>query len=80
MSKKRFLVLLVALRFDDFQHREVRKQVDPGCAITELLDLFNKNSQEKYVPGANLTVDEMLTAFRGICKFKMYIPSKPPKK
>lgn len=79
MSKKRFLVLLVALRFDDFQHREVRKQVDPGCAITELLDLFNKNSQEKYVPGANLTVDEMLTAFRGRCKFKMYIPSKPAK-
>ncbi|GBP85250.1 PiggyBac transposable element-derived protein 4 [Eumeta japonica] len=79
VSKKRFLVLLVALRFDDFEHREARKQIDPGCAITELLDMFNKNSQKYYVPGANVTVDEMLLAFRGRCKFKMYIPSKPAK-
>ncbi|GBP03338.1 hypothetical protein EVAR_101740_1 [Eumeta japonica] len=37
-------------RFDDFEHRE-GKQIDPGCAITELLDMFNKNSQKYYVPG-----------------------------
>lgn len=79
MSKKRFLVLLVALRFDDFNDRTSRKANDPGCPITELLDLFNNNSQRCYVPGANVTVDEMLLAFRGRSKFKMYIPSKPAK-
>lgn len=79
MSIKRFCALLVALRFDDFENREARKIVDPGCAISEVLDLFNENSQKCYSIGANATVDEMLIAFRGRCKFKMYMPSKPAK-
>ncbi|CAK1598011.1 unnamed protein product [Parnassius mnemosyne] len=79
MSKKRFLILLLVLRFDNFTDREARKIIDPGCAVTEFLEMFNKNSQARYVPGANVTVDEMLLAFRGRCRFKMYIPSKPAK-
>ncbi|GBP57547.1 hypothetical protein EVAR_40075_1 [Eumeta japonica] len=32
-----------------------------------------------YVPGTNVTIDEQLLAFRGRCKFRMYIPKKPAK-
>lgn len=79
MSMKRFLVLLIALWFDNFEDRATRKTEDPGCAITDFLEMFNKNSRKNYTVGANVTIDEMLIAFRGKCKFKMYIPSKPAK-
>lgn len=79
MNIRRFCSLLIALRFDDFEDREARKEIDPGCAVTEILELFNKNSQKSYTIGANATVDEMLIAFRGRCKFKMYMPNKPAK-
>lgn len=55
------------------------KKTDPGCIVTEIINIFNKNAQENYSIGANATIDEMLVAFRGRCKFKMYIPSKPNK-
>ncbi|XP_047531408.1 piggyBac transposable element-derived protein 4-like [Vanessa atalanta] len=79
IAMRRFLVLLVALRFDNFADREKRKRTDPACAITEMINLFVENSQKNYNPGANMTIDEMLIAFRGRCKFKMYMPSKPAK-
>ena len=35
------------------------------------------NFQKSYVPNLDLTIDEQLVTFRGRCRFKMYIPSKP---
>ncbi|GBP63724.1 PiggyBac transposable element-derived protein 4 [Eumeta japonica] len=35
--------------------------------------------RQNYVPGTNVTIDEQLLAFRGRCKFRMYIPKKPAK-
>lgn len=79
MSMERFSVLLVALRFDNAETREERKKHDPAAAISELFNLFVENAKKSYVIGATACVDEMLVGFRGKCKFKMYIPSKPEK-
>lgn len=79
MSAKRFAVLLFCLRFDTHEERMERVKVDPAAAISHIFEKFNKNSQSAYCLGANATVDEMLVGFRGKCRFKMYLPSKPVK-
>lgn len=79
MSRARFAIILICLRFDDPNDRDVRAATDPAAAISEMLQNFVENSQNCYSLGANATVDEMLISFRGRCKFKMYIPSKPAK-
>lgn len=79
MSKERFLILLTALRFDNADDREERKKENPVAAISELFDFFIENSRNSYTIGANACIDEMLVGFRGRCRFKMYIPSKPEK-
>lgn len=79
MSAQRFHVLLVCLRFDDIEEREERKKYDPTCAVSALLEQFNRNSQASFCIGAYTTIDEMLVSFRGRCIFKMYMPSKPAK-
>lgn len=79
MSKNRFMALLLALRFDNFSDRSARKESDPACPISEILEMFVVNSQQNYSLGANATVDEMLIPFRGRSKFKMYMPNKPGK-
>lgn len=79
MSKVRFSTLLNCLRFDDAANRQERLKTDRLAAISALFDKFITNSQENYVPGANLCIDEMLIPFRGRCKFVMYMPNKPAK-
>lgn len=79
MSAKRFAVLLACLRFDTHAERILKVKTDPAAAISHIFDKFNQNSQSAYTLGANATVDEMLVGFRGRCKFKMYLPSKPVK-
>ena len=79
MSVERFSILLVALRFDNPETRENRKKSDVGAAISDLFDLFIKNTKAAYSVGSHACVDEMLVGFRGRCSFKMYIPSKPEK-
>lgn len=41
--------------------------------------MFNNNCQSNYSCGEYLTIDEMLIAFRGRCKFRMYLKNKPDK-
>ena len=79
LSAKRVYILLICLRFDNGDDRNERLQTDPACAISEILNIFNSNSQKNYSLGANVTVDEMLVGFRGRCKHKMYMPKKPNK-
>ncbi|XP_055918547.1 piggyBac transposable element-derived protein 4-like [Eupeodes corollae] len=79
MSSLRFYTLLLCLRFNNPEDRNDRKKTDPGCIVTDIINIFNKNSQANYSIGANATIDEMLVGFRGRCAFKMYIPSKPNK-
>ena len=77
MSMKRFMLLLVCLHFDDPVTRKQRKQMDPIAAILALFDMLINNSQNMYSLGSSVCIDEMLVAFRGRCKFKVFILKKP---
>lgn len=45
--------------------------------IRDIFEEFVGYCQANYQVGENVTIDEMLEAFRGRCKFRQYIPSKP---
>jgi hypothetical protein len=77
MTKERFLFLLSALRFDNPHDRVDRLKEDPGAPISNILQQFIDNCQECYSPGEYLCVDEMLVAFRGRFRYRMYMPKKP---
>ena len=80
MSLKRFLFLLIALRFDDPKERDAKKQTgDRTAAISEIFESFIVNCQSNYSPYEYMTVDEMLVPFRGRCLFRVYMKSKPNK-
>lgn len=44
-----------------------------------MVEKFNEQCKVHYSVGEYVTLDEMLLAFRGRCRFKMYIPNKPNK-
>lgn len=75
----RLVTLLACLRFDDKETRTSRKEKDPLAPIRDVWDLFERSLKRHYSPGHFLTIDEQLVPFRGRCKFRMYIPSKPDK-
>lgn len=79
MKENRFRLLLRALRFDDAETRVERRESDKLAPIREIWDEFNKRCVDFYSPGENVTIDEMMAAFRGRCSFKQFIPSKPDK-
>ncbi|KAB0804107.1 hypothetical protein PPYR_01077 [Photinus pyralis] len=78
MSLKRFMFLLVALRFDSISTRSLRK-TDKFCHIREIFETFIQNCRNCYTPGESLTIDEMLVGFRGRCSFRVYMKNKPNK-
>ena len=80
MPLQRFLLLLCAERFDDAGTRDERIAAGETAApISEIFQKFIKNCKENYTCSEYVTVDEMLVPFRGRCKFRMYIKSKPAK-
>ncbi len=79
MSKKRFQFLLTCLWFDDKSTRLARLPADNFTAIREVWGKFIGNSTRYYNPSHNLTIDEQLLAFRGNCRFRIYMKSKSAK-
>ncbi|XP_044579664.1 uncharacterized protein LOC123261859 [Cotesia glomerata] len=79
MSYTRFSLLLRAIRFDDINTRKDRASSDKFAPIREIWEKINVVCQECYSPGQVLTIDEMMSAFRGRCSFKQYMPKKPDK-
>lgn len=79
MSIKRFKLLIRCLRFDDRTSRTQRKAYDRLAPIRKMFEMFVQNCQNSYILGENVTIDEMLPGFRGRCRFRQYIPSKPNK-
>ena len=79
MSEIRFRFLLQTLRFDNRDTRIERRSVDRIAPIRELFNKFVQNCRSNYAVGEDVTIDEMLVAFRGRCCFIQYIPSKPAK-
>lgn len=79
MSSRRFYTLLEALRFDNLNDRNQRKTTDNLAPIREVFDEFVTKCLNNYQVGEYTTIDEMLPAFRGRCKFRQYISNKPSK-
>lgn len=80
MSLNRFYFLLASLCFDDPVTRLERiANGDNLAAISNIFNTFITNCQSNYSCGEYVTIDEMLVAFRGRCKFRMYLKSKPDK-
>lgn len=79
MSLRRFVFIINHLRFDDSSTREERQSLDKLAPFRKLFEDFIANCQSNYTPFENLTIDEELVAFRGRCKFRQYLPSKPAK-
>lgn len=79
MARQRFHFIQSCLRFDDKSTREERKQLDNLAPIRQIFEMFVENCKKAYILGEYTTIDEMLLAFRGRCKFRQYIPSKPAK-
>lgn len=76
MSKSRFIFLSNCLRFDI---RETRSADDRLAPIRDIWDKFIANCEFYYDASNEITVVEQLLSFRGRCKFRMYIKSKPDK-
>ena len=76
---RRVQFLLGSLRFDDKTTRFDRKSIDNLAPIREIIEMFVLQCKSVYTPHPILTIDEMLPAFRGRCKFRQYIPNKPSK-
>lgn len=79
MSKNRFEVLLNCIRFDDACTRSERRLTDIAAPISHLFYMFIENCKEVCSIGTYACIDEMLVAFRGKCRFKMFMPKKPHK-
>lgn len=79
MSYNRFSFLLLCLRFDNFENRPLRLQIDKLAPIRSVFEKFVSNCKEAYSPGQYVTLDEKLESFRGRCSFRQYIPNKPAK-
>lgn len=79
MSEARFRFLINCLRFDNKETRLTRLAQNRLAPISEIWEYLMANCEKNYKPGAYVTIDEQLVGFRGKCKFRMYIPSKPDK-
>ncbi|KAJ0180023.1 hypothetical protein K1T71_004614 [Dendrolimus kikuchii] len=79
MSKKRFLNVLLSLRFDNGLDREATRQNDKLAAVSNIFGIFVNNCQNLYNIGECATIDEMPVAFRGRSYLVVYMPSKPSK-
>jgi hypothetical protein len=79
MSRKRFLLILRAIRFDDKDTRQKRQETDRLAAIRNVADTFAKNCRTTFYPFPHLCVDERMVSYRGQVKFRVYMPNKPDK-
>ena len=78
-SYKRFRFLLRALRVDNLNTRNERKETDKLAPIRNFHQEFVNNCISHYNISEFVTIDEMLHPFRGRCGFVQYIPNKPAK-
>ncbi|KAJ8894698.1 hypothetical protein PR048_000005 [Dryococelus australis] len=72
-----YLFLSSVLKFDNALGREIRRENYPLAAIYCVFNELVKNSQASITVGSYVCLDEMLVGFRGNCKFRIYMASKP---
>lgn len=76
MPRNRFKFISICMRFDD---KDIRNLEDRFAPFRNVWEMFIRNCTACYEAGRDCTVDEILFSFRGRCKFRMYIKSKPDK-
>lgn len=54
-------------------------ETDAFALIRDIWDIFIQNTKSYYTPYEYCTSDEQLVGFRGNCRFRIYIASKPDK-
>lgn len=64
------------LRFDD---NEMRTQDNRFYPVEEMISLFKETLSKYWTSAKELTIDEMISPFKGKCPFKVYQPLKPNK-
>ena len=79
MSVRRYEDIGRLLRFDDKRTRAERLKTDHMAAFRHIWELFLTRCRMTFIPSECVTIDEQLVPFRGRCKFKQYMPSKPAK-
>ena len=79
MSVRRYEDIRRLLRFDDKRTRAKRLKTDHMAAFRHIWELFLTRCRTTFIPSECVTIDEQLVPFRGRCKFKQYMPSKPAK-
>ena len=76
LPRDRLLLLIKFCRCDDVNTRDDQKD-DRFGHIREVWNTFNNRCRELYGLGPHTTIDEMLQKFRGRCRFRQYMASKP---
>ena len=77
MPRERMKVILKFLRFDEDSTRAERLLIDNLAPIRHVFNSVNTSLDLAYRPGKFVTIDEHLCRYKGRCKFRQYIPSKP---
>lgn len=77
MSLKTFRYMQKVIRFDDVMGRRQQKSTDKFAPIREVFDKWSELLADYFNPSECVTIDEQLLGFRGRCKFRQYMPSKP---
>ena len=77
MSRNRFEWINRAMRFDDMDTRQQRKNNDKLAAIREIIELFRERCRTGYNCTGYWTIDERIVPCKGRCPFRVYMPNKP---
>lgn len=70
IARNIFAHILKFVKFDDISSRDQRRENDKHPAIREGWDWFVENCKKLSESFEDLTVDEKLVAFRGICPMR----------
>lgn len=73
MSATRYKLILKYIRFDNGSTRSARLVEGKSAAIDDVWNMLMNNVKPRYVPCAQITVDEQLFPYRGRTRFTQYI-------
>ncbi len=79
MSHKKFCLIGRVMRFDNKLTRAEFAENDKLAAFRNIWDKWESRLRLLYNPGREVCVDEQMVPFKGRCRFRQYIPSKPKK-
>ncbi|XP_059196338.1 piggyBac transposable element-derived protein 4-like [Centropristis striata] len=79
MSHSKFRLINANIRFDDKLTRPSRHREDKLAPIRCVWEMWTHRLPMLFNPQEDVCVDEQLVPFRGRCKFRQYMPSKPAK-